>query len=319
MAEAVGRSEHRPRLGRGLAALLGPPLEASELGSNSLGARKAPIEYLRPNPRNPRKKIDDVELDELADSIRERGVIQPILARVISHFPDEYEIIAGERRWRAAQRAGKHEVPIIVIDADERETLEIAIIENVQRADLTALEEATGYAQLASDYGYSHADIARIVGKSRSHIANTLRLLNLPLHTRTLLSEGHISAGHARALLAVSQPDEIANQIIAEKLTVRDVERLGENARKYSRAKPRAHEISADTHALQEKLALVLGAKVTIHHSGESGDIRISFRNFDQLEEFCRRLCQPANISRYTPTSSTESQPIFSDSSSVKL
>ena len=294
MAEEAARTESRPRLGRGLAALLGTSADFSDPTSISLGARKAPIEFLRPNARNPRKRIDDAGLDELADSIRERDIIQPILVRVISRFPDEYEIIAGERRWRAAQRAGKHEVPIIAIDADEREALELAIIENVQRADLTAIEEANGYAQLGNDYGYSHSDIARIVGKSRSHVTNTLRLLNLSLHTRTLLSEGQISAGHARALLAVSQPDEIADRIVAECLTVRDVERLGGNAGKIARAKSGPPDVDADTLALQTKLGLMLGAKVTIQRSGESGNIRIAYRNFDQLDEFCRRLCQPA-------------------------
>ncbi len=175
--------------------------------------------------------------------------------------------------------------------------LEIAIIENVQRTDLTAVEEATGYAQLGRDYGYSHSDIARVVGKSRSHVANTIRLLNLPNHTQTLLSEAQISAGHARALLAVSHPDEIADRIVAERLTVRDVERLGENPGKLSRTRASPAETDADTLALQNKLGLVLGAKVTIRHAGESGDIRIAFRNFDQLEEFCRRLSQPANRS----------------------
>src|SRR5271168_5262004 len=185
MAEDTSRTEHRPRLGRGLAALLGTANEEPmEVGG---GARRMPIEFLRPNPRNPRKRFDDAELDELAASIKERGVIQPVLVRPIPRVADAYEIIAGERRWRAAQRAGHHEIPILVLEAGDREALEIAIIENVQRADLNALEEANGYSRLATDHGYSHADIARIVGKSRSHIANTLRLMSLPEHTRTLL------------------------------------------------------------------------------------------------------------------------------------
>ena len=294
MAEEAGRSEHRPRLGRGLAALLGAGADAPEPTSGSIGAKKAPIEFLRPNPRNPRKRLDDAALEELAESIKERGVIQPILVRVISQFPDTYEIIAGERRWRAAQRAGKHEVPVIVIDADDQSALEIAIVENVQRTDLTALEEANGYAQLGNDYGYSHSDIARVVGKSRSHIANTLRLLNLPTHTQTLLSEGQISPGHARALLAVPHPDQVADRIVAERLTVRDVEGLGENAGKTLRTRAKPSNSDADTLALQSKLGLILGAKVTIRHTGDSGDIRIAFRDLDQLDDFCRRLCQPA-------------------------
>src|SRR6202142_3359740 len=224
MAEDAARIENRPRLGRGLAALLGGA--TPQHAEVSRGTRQTPIEFLRPNPRNPRKRFDDSELDELAASIKERGIIQPIVVRAITGVADAYEIIAGERRWRAAQRAGLHEIPIVVIEAGDREALEIAIVENVQRADLNALEEAAGYTQLGADYGYSHNDIARIIGKSRSHIANTLRLLKLPEYARWLLASGQISAGHARALLAVSDPDAVAGRIVAEGLTVRDVERL---------------------------------------------------------------------------------------------
>ena len=193
------------------------------------------------------KRFDDAELDELAASIKERGVIQPIVVRAIPRVADAYEIIAGERRWRAAQRAGLHEIPIIVVEAGDREALEIAIVENVQRADLNALEEAAGYAQLGADYGYSQGDIARIVGKSRSHVANTLRLTNLPEHTRALLAGGQISAGHARALLAVADPDAIADRIVAGGLTVRDIERLGENAGQDGTARARRPRPSTPT------------------------------------------------------------------------
>jgi ParB family chromosome partitioning protein len=268
MAEDMSRTEQRPRLGRGLAALLGTANEeAVEFGG---GARRMPIEFLRPNPRNPRKRFDDVELDELAASIRERGVIQPVVVRPIPRVADAYEIIAGERRWRAAQRAGRHDIP------------------------LNALEEAAGYAQLGADYGYSHGDIARVVGKSRSHVANTTRLTNLPEHTRALLAGGQISAGHARALLAVAHPDALADRIVAQGLTVRDIERFGENPGKTGRPRRAAPPVDADTAALQDKLGLALGTKVTIRHDGDSGEIRIGFRHFDQLDDFCRRLCQPA-------------------------
>ena len=294
MAEDAARTEHRPRLGRGLAALLGAASEEPEAVALARGARKVPIEFLRPNPRNPRKRFDEAELEELTASIRERGVIQPILVRAIARVADAYEIIAGERRWRAAQRAGQHEIPIIVLDAGDREALEIAIIENVQRADLNALEEAAGYAQLGAEHGHSQGEIARIVGKSRSHVANTLRLTQLPEHTRVLLAGGRISAGHARALLAVAEPDAIADRILAEGLTVRDIERMGENAAAAPRPRRTSRETAADTLALQEKLGLALGAKVAIRHTGESGEIRIAFRNFDQLDDICRRLCQPA-------------------------
>ena len=194
---------------------------------------------MRPNPRNPRKRFDDAELDELAASIRERGVIQPVLVRAIPRVADAYEIIAGERRWRAAQRAGQHDIPIIVLEAGDREALEIAIIENVQRADLNALEEAAGYAQLGADHGYSHADIARVVGKSRSHVANTLRLTNLPEHTKGLLAAGQISAGHARALLARRPPRCGRRSHRRRGPDVRDIERLGENAGATTRTRTR--------------------------------------------------------------------------------
>ena len=230
MAEDAARTEHRPRLGRGLAALLGAAQEEPEAVAFARGARKAPIEFLRPNPRNPRKRFDEAELEELAASIRERGVIQPILVRAIPRVADAYEIIAGERRWRAAQRAGQHEIPILVLEAGDREALEIAIIENVQRADLNALEEAAGYAQLGADHGYSHGDIARDCREKpqprRQHAAAD----QLPEHTQGLLAAGQISAGHARALLAIAEPDAIADRIVAEGLTVRDIERMGENA-----------------------------------------------------------------------------------------
>jgi ParB family transcriptional regulator, chromosome partitioning protein len=292
MAEDAVRTESRPRLGRGLAALLG--------GANvqhadaARGARQTPIEFLRPNPRNPRKRFDDSELDELAASIKARGLIQPIVVRAISGATEPYEIIAGERRWRAAQRAALHEIPVIIVEAGDREALEIAIVENVQRADLNALEEAAGYAQLGETYGYSHGDIARVVSKSRSHVANTLRLAGLPEHTRGLLAGGQISAGHARALLAVADPDGLADRIVAEGLTVRDIERLGENSGRTARPRKGAAAVDADTRALQDKLSLELGAKVTIRASGESGEIRIAFKSLEQLDDFCRRLCQPA-------------------------
>jgi ParB family chromosome partitioning protein len=292
--EAARHADHRPRLGRGLAALLGEAGE--EPGASARGApRKAPIEFLRANAHNPRKAFRDDELDELAASIRERGVIQPVIVRPVPRTPDAFEIIAGERRWRAAQRAGLHEIPIVVLEVGDREALELAIVENVQRADLNALEEAQGYAQLGADHGYAHADIARIVGKSRSHVANTLRLMGLPEHSRALLADGKITAGHARALLALADPDAVADRIVARGLSVRDVERLGERAGQSPRhaAKP-ANAADADTRALETKLALELGTKVTIRHSGASGELRVAFRDFDQLDDLCRRLSRPA-------------------------
>jgi len=293
MAEEPARHvDHRPRLGRGLASLLGEAAQEVPVSGRG-GARKAPIAFLHPNPRNPRKNFADAELDELAASIRERGVIQPVLVRPLARAANSYEIIAGERRWRAAQRAGLHEIPVLVVEAGDREALEISIVENVQRADLNALEEAAGYAQLGADYGYSHADIARIVGKSRSHVANTLRLTQLPEHSRDLLASGAISAGHARALLAVADPDAVADRIVARGLSVRDVERLGERAGQSRRVARPPAPIDADTRALENALGLALGTNVTIRHSGGLGEMRIAFNDFDQLEDFCRRLRQP--------------------------
>jgi ParB family transcriptional regulator, chromosome partitioning protein len=296
MAEDAARThEPRPRLGRGLAALLGDA-GAQSPGEPNRNQRKVPIEFLRPNPRNPRKNFEETDLDDLAASIKERGIIQPVLVRAMPRIADVFEIIAGERRWRAAQRAGLHEIPIVVLEAGDREALEIAIVENVQRADLNALEEAAGYAQLASEYSYSHADIARIIGKSRSHIANTLRLTGLPDHCRALLAAGKLSAGHARALLALAHPDAVADRIVAQGLTVRDVERLGqkESDKPLKSRNSAPAQGDADRRALERKLAAALGARVSIRHSGESGEMRIYFGNFEQLDDFCQRLTRPA-------------------------
>lgn len=221
---------NRSRLGRGLAALIGDVGE--EFGGQSRqpasGLQRVPIEFLRANPRNPRKMFDHEALEDLAASIRERGLIQPIVVRSMPNIADVYEIIAGERRWRAAQRANLHQVPIVVVEADDRVALEIAIIENVQRADLNPLEEAAGYEQLIAEFNYSQNDLAQVIGKSRSHVANTLRLTKLPASIKKLVNEGILSAGHARALLSVADPEAVARKIIEEGLTVRDVERIAQ-------------------------------------------------------------------------------------------
>jgi ParB family chromosome partitioning protein len=294
MADNIVNLENRPRLGRGLAALLGA-VDQLEPAANSRTILNVPIEFLRPSARNPRIRYENTDLDELAGSIREHGIIQPILVRAIPRDANAYEIIAGERRWRAAQRAEQHEIPIIVVEADDREALEISIVENIQRTNLNALEEAVGYTQLISDYGYSQEDLARIVGKSRSHISNTLRLTNLPEHTQELLVAGQISAGHARALLAVEHPDAIADRIVPERLTVRDVERLATRPRK-PRVERGASPRDTDTEVWESKLSSALGAKVTIRHTDGKGEIRIAFRSFDQLDEFCRRLEKPVAV-----------------------
>jgi ParB family chromosome partitioning protein len=284
----------RPRLGRGLAALIGDS-EDPAAHAPARGQKKVPIEFLRPNPRNPRKSFDEAELDDLAASIKEKGIIQPILARPAPGLADAYEIIAGERRWRAAQRAGLHEAPVIVVEADDRQALEIAIIENVQRTDLNALEEASGYDRLTAEFDYAPADLAKVIGKSRSHVANTMRLLKLPELSRRMLAEGHISAGHARALLMAADPDSLAVKTVAQGLSVREVERLiqgqadaGNAGAKGAAVKPREKDVN--TRSLEMALSTELGLKVTIAGSGERGELRIAYRTLEQLDALCRRL-----------------------------
>lgn len=287
--------EPRRRLGRGLAALLGDAGEDVQ-AERPRGQRKVPIEFLRPNPRNPRSAFREEDLADLTNSIREKGIIQPIVVRAIPGVADAYEIIAGERRWRAAQAAGVADVPVVIHEADDKEALEIAIIENVQRADLNAIEEAKGYERLGTEFGYSQSDVARIIGKSRSHVANTLRLLNLPEAAKALVRDGAISAGHARALLAVDNPEAIARRIVAEGLTVRDVEALGQAQQGTGGAKgeaagkkPKA-EKDANTRALEKTLCDALGMMVEINGRGERGEIRIRYESLDQLDAVCRLL-----------------------------
>ncbi len=282
--------EARSRLGRGLAALIGD----AGGGEPDRGARRpstTAIEFLRPNPRNPRQIFKDDELRELADSIRERGIVQPIIVRELPGVSNVYEIIAGERRWRAAQIVGLHEVPIVVVEANDQQSLEFAIIENVQRADLNALEEAQGYQRLMNEFGYTQQDLAKIIGKSRSQITNTLRLLKLPEPVKQFVSEGSISAGHARALLALADPLMVARRIVAEDLSVRDVERLAQDKDPPAEAPIRTtRERDADTLALEKLLSDLLGLNVTINHKHEAGDVRIKYKSMEQLDSLCKRL-----------------------------
>ena len=282
--------ESRPRLGRGLAALIGDAGEEGAALVRSRGQKKIPLAFLRPNPRNPRKAFADQDLEDLVASIREKGIIQPILARTIVGLADIYEIIAGERRWRAAQRAGLHDVPVILVEADDKQALELAIVENVQRADLNALEEALGYQQLETEYGYTQADLARVIGKSRSHVANTLRLLKLPEKTKQLLADGKLSAGHARALLTRADADEIATRIVAQGLSVRDVEKLAQKDSPQAGHKHAAEEKDADTRALEKDLSDALGLLVPIAHRGEAGELRIRYKSLEQLDDVVRKL-----------------------------
>jgi ParB family transcriptional regulator, chromosome partitioning protein len=288
--------EARSRLGRGLAALIGDVGDESAVLERTRSQRRVPIEFLRPNPRNPRRNFPDGELDELAASIRERGIIQPILVRTIRGAADAYEIIAGERRWRAAQRAAVHDVPIILLEVDDREALELAIIENVQRTDLNPLEEAAGYQSLIDEFAHTPDAVAKIVGKSRSHVANTLRLLKLPDEVKAYLADGQISAGHARALLGQADPVALAREIIAQRLNVRQVEAIAqeqaEQAGKTTKTRRRVVK-DADTLTLEKRLSDALGLAVAIEHRGKGGELRIRYKTLDQLDEVIRRLSLP--------------------------
>lgn len=293
MADDGGRS----RLGRGLAALIGDVGdEGGVVEKPRSGQRKVPAAFLRPNPRNPRRTFGEEELSDLANSVRERGIIQPIVVRAVDGERDSYEIIAGERRWRAAQIAGLHEVPIIIVEVDDRQALEIAIIENVQRADLNPLEEASGYQMLAEQFGYSQHDVARIIGKSRSHVANTMRLLKLPEPVKAYLSDGRLSAGHARALLTQEDPEGLARAIVERGMNVRAVEALAQElteARAKAEGRPARKpklELDADARALERRLSDALGLQVALRYDGQGGEIRIRYSSLDQLDEVCRRL-----------------------------
>ena len=299
MSEGVGDSAMaeatRSRLGRGLAALIGD-VGAEESVEPRRGQRKLPIGSLRPNARNPRRIFSNTELDELAASLRERGIIQPIVARAVRGTSDAFEIIAGERRWRAAQRAGLHEVPVVIIEATDDEALQLAIIENVQRADLNPLEEAEGYRSLIRDFSHSQDDVARIVGKSRSHVANTLRLQTLPDRVKEHINSGRLSAGHARALVGHHDAERLADEIVARGLNVRQVEVIAREAGEKSgkrQAHGKAHARAtknADTLALEKRLADTLGLAVTIEHGERGGTLSIRYRSLEQLDDVVHRL-----------------------------
>lgn len=282
------------RLGRGLAALIGEIDQTVPLGEPTAKTispdRMVPIEYINRNPRNPRRMFDEAELQDLSSSIRQHGIVQPVVVRPRgAHF----EIIAGERRWRAAQLAGLIEIPVIVRDVDDRTALEIAIVENVQRSDLNPLEEALGYDQLIAEHGYTQNDLGEIIGKSRSHVANSLRLLKLPEPVRDMLASGDLSAGHARALVSTSDPVSLARTIVSKGMSVRDAERLAQNDIK-AQSEPvsvnRGKDKDSDTLALERSLSDSLGLDIKINHKGTGGQIRISYRTLEQLEEICRLL-----------------------------
>jgi ParB family chromosome partitioning protein len=293
---AMAEDATRSRLGRGLAALIGD-VGTESSAERPRGQRRVPTGALRPNARNPRRVFSNAELDELVASLRERGIIQPIIARSVRGVADAYEIIAGERRWRAAQRAGLHEVPVVVIEATDAEALQMAIIENVQRADLNPLEEANGYRALIDEFGNSQDEIAEIIGKSRSHVANTLRLLKLPDAVKAHIHSGKLSAGHARMLIGQPNAEELAEEIVARGLNVRQVEAMAREVGQKS-AKGQANgakssgqaEKNANMLALEKRISDALGLVVSIDHRERGGVLSIRYRNLDQLDDVLRRL-----------------------------
>lgn len=288
--------EARSRLGRGLASLIGDVGgEAVQTERPGRAQRKVPIEFIKPNPRNPRRTFADAELAELASSIKQHGVIQPIVVRPVKGSSDRFEIIAGERRWRASQLAGLHEVPVVPVDVSDAAAMEIAIIENVQREDLNAMEEAQGYHALAETYKHSQDEIGRIVGKSRSHVANMMRLTKLPEDVQDLIASGQLSNGHARALISLPDPSGAAKRVVAEGLSVRQTEALAhqegvpERAPQKPRSAPKLAK-DADTLALEKRVSDALGLKVSVDHREPGGTVVIKYRDLDQLDEILKRL-----------------------------
>ncbi|MDP6350667.1 MAG: ParB/RepB/Spo0J family partition protein [Alphaproteobacteria bacterium] len=272
-------------LGKGLDALLGAPPEAG-------APRALPIETIVPGSVQPRRRFDSEDIAALAESIRQRGVIQPILVRPDPDRPERYQIVAGERRWRAAQKARIHEIPVVIRTLSDQDALEIALIENIQRTNLTPLEEADGYRRLIDDFGFTQESLARHVGKSRSHVANTVRLLVLPESVRSLLDNGRLSAGHGRALLVAVDPENLAKLVVNRDLNVRQTERLATRAPslKDSPLPPVAGSRSADVAALESELSAHLGLKVEIADRGEKGAVRIVYKTLEQLDEIIRKL-----------------------------
>jgi ParB family transcriptional regulator, chromosome partitioning protein len=292
---------NRNRLGRGLASLIGEvPPGAGNAATKPLPdhgeQRMVPVDRISPSPFNPRKSFDTTELDELAASIREKGLVQPILVRPVGAAGHHYEIVAGERRWRAAQRASQHIVPVIVRALTDQEALELAIIENVQRTDLNIIEEAGGYRELIDRFGYTQEELGQIIGKSRSHLANTLRLLKLPESVQSMVRGGELSAGHARALVGREDAEQVARDIVTKGMNVREVEALVQEKKAggpgtSSRAATPSLQKDADTKAAEREMADILGLAVEIAPGkGEAGEIIIRYRSLEQFETVRKKL-----------------------------
>lgn len=285
-------NEKPTRLGRGLAALIGDmaTIEGARVTETG-GVKRLPVEMIIANRANPRRTFDPDQLEELTNSIREKGVMQPLLVRP-SDDPNIFELIAGERRWRASQKAGLHDVPVIVRDVGDKEALELAIIENVQRADLNPLEEAQGYGQLIEQFEYTQQDLAQVIGKSRSHVANTLRLLKLPEDVRGMVASGTLTAGHARTLITADDPADLARQIVSGGLSVREAEALSQQREVAGKRRPAEPAASrdADTVALERRLSDALGLSVSLAHSERGGKLEIRYKTLEQLDGICARL-----------------------------
>ncbi|MEM8937313.1 MAG: ParB/RepB/Spo0J family partition protein [Pseudomonadota bacterium] len=304
MAVAAAKKSNMKGLGRGLGALLGdaPATQAATASETTEPPRELPIEYLQRNSEQPRRVFDEDAINELAESIKSRGLLQPILVRELG--PQNYEIVAGERRWRASQKAQLHTVPVVIRALSDEEAAEIALIENVQRVDLSPVEEAAGYRRLIDAYGRSQEEIAKAVGKSRSHVANMIRLLKLPEKVLDALNSGGISMGHARALLSAPDPDAACARVLKDGLSVRDTEKLvkqsdapsGSDAEGGALAKGNAKASSggkkdADTKTLERDLSAALGLEVEIDHKSKgAGAVTIRYLDLDQLDDVCRRL-----------------------------
>jgi len=292
MTETSTNRKPRPGgLGRGLSALMGdmareePTIEG---GAVSAGVRTLPVGSLKPHPGQPRRRFDDAALDELATSIAARGLIQPIVVRPHGH---DFQIVAGERRWRAAQRARLHEVPVIVRDFSDSETLEIALAENIQRQDLNAIEEAQAYERLIGEFGHTREALGQLVHKSRSHVSNILRLLELPDSVQRHVIDGTLSMGHARALIGAIDPIALAHRVIDQGLSVRDTERLARAAKPRAATGERHHsDANADIVALERQLGDLLGLRVRINHGAKGGTLHLSYTTLDQLDMICQRL-----------------------------
>ncbi|MEP0338182.1 MAG: ParB/RepB/Spo0J family partition protein [Alphaproteobacteria bacterium] len=281
-------AEKRRNLGRGLSALLGEDTSPAQ----AAGARQIAIEKLHPGRYQPRRNMGEAELQDLAQSIRELGVLQPILVREHPDRPGDYEIIAGERRWRAAQLAQLHEVPVLVKVLSNKETLEVALVENLQREDLSPLEEAVGLQRLMDEFGHTQEALAKAVGKSRSHVANMLRLLGLPDVVKAMVDKGELSAGHARALLSATAPEALARQVVDQGLSVRQTEQLVQRAAtaKSIGARRGPKEKDADTRALETDLSDLLGLRVAIAAKGREGSVTLYYKSLDQLDGLLQRL-----------------------------